>query len=140
VKSSGWNYGAHSGDFALLNNHRGIGIITEENGADFTFDGLWAKRWGTSPDSGGADTLFGILSGYNDGNLVWDVNTSLNGSYEYYGAQTGAIDELRLGFGTFFLVDDIALNEANPVPEPTSYILLSLGLAGIGFSRKKKTV
>ncbi|ARU55740.1 MAG: PEP-CTERM sorting domain-containing protein [Pseudomonadales bacterium] len=40
----------------------------------------------------------------------------------------------------FALADDVVLNfnEATSVPEPSVIALLSLGLAGIGFSRKKK--
>ena len=135
---STWDYGAHSGDFGILNNHGGVGTITEVSGADFTFDGLWAKRWATSPDSGGQDALFGTLSGYNNGIEVWSVNTGLNGSYEYYGAQAGSIDELRLGFGNHFLVDDIALNETAPVPEPATMLLFGTGLVGLVGSRLRK--
>lgn len=121
-------YGAHTGDFGLLNNNWGIGIITEETGADFTFDGLWAKKWGTDIESGGTDSLFGTLEGYNNGSLVWSVATGLNGSYEYYAAQSGLIDELRLGFGDHFLVDDIALNQVSSVPIPAASLLFGSGL------------
>lgn len=138
VEGSNWNHGAYSGDFALLNNDNGTGIITEANNADFTFDGLWAKKWGTAIDSGGADSLFGTLSGYNDGVEVWTINTSLNGSYEYYEAQAGAIDELKLGFGNYFLVDDLVLNEMSPVPVPAAAWLFGSGLIGlVGLARRK---
>lgn len=135
VEGSSSNYGAHSGDFALINNESNTGIIIEASTSDFTFDGLWAKRWNTLPDSGGEDSLFGTLSGYNDGNLVWLVNTGLNGSYEFYGPQAGLIDELRLGFGNYFLVDDI---ELNAVPVPAAVWLFSSGLIGLFAVARRK--
>ncbi len=140
VVGSNYDHGAHSDDFALHHNATGAGTITA-GGADFTFDGLWAKKWGTAPDSGGDVRLHGTLKGFNNGNEVWSVDTGLNGSYEYYGAQAGAIDELKLGFGNFFLVDDLALNEpTNTVPEPGTMaiwgLLISLGTF-VGYRRKR---
>jgi len=136
-------YGAHSGEFGMFNDSRfvGTGIITQAGGGDFTFDGLWAKKWGTDPESGGDDSLFGSLSGFNNGREVWNVATSLNGSYELYEAQLGLIDELHLGFGTNFLVDDIELNGSSipAVPVPAAIWLFGTGLIGlIGFTKRRK--
>jgi hypothetical protein len=134
VGSPAWNFGAHSGDFAILNNNHGAGTITAADSSDFTFDGLWAKKWATPPDSNGPDTLFGTLRGYNNGLLVWTVLTGLNGSYEFYGPQAGAIDELILDFGNNFLVDDLTLNGATTaVPDSTSTLVLMIivGLVGV---------
>lgn len=64
---SSYNFGAVSGDFTLLNLSSGAGVVTASDGSDFTFGGLWAKVWGTPTDSGGADTLFGILAGLKNG-------------------------------------------------------------------------
>lgn len=130
VVGSSWNYGAHSGDFALLNNYGGVGVVVDAGGFDFTFDGLWAKQWGTAPNSGGIDTLFGTISGYKDGSLVWSTNTALNGSYKFFGPQSGLIDELRLGMGNHFLADDISLN-MSPVPTPSSFAALA-GMGAVG--------
>ena len=138
VVDSSWNYGAKSGEFALVNNKGDVGIITEASSADFTFDGLYAKKWGTAPDSAGDDSLFGSISGYNNGSLVWKMATSLNGSYEYYGAQAGAIDELHLGFGDTFLVDDITLNGVSAIPVPAAVWLFGSGLMGLaGIARRR---
>lgn len=142
-------YGAHSGDFSIFNNDKfvGTGIITEAAGGDFTFDGLWAKTFGTDPESGGDDSLFGSLSGYNNGREVWNVATSLNGSYELYEAQKGLIDELRLGFGINFLVDDIELNGSSlpslpsvpAVPVPAAVWLFGTAMIGLfGFAKRRK--
>lgn len=142
VVGSTWNYGAHSGDFAILNNNGGIGTITAADGSDFTFDGLWAKRWATGIESGGIDTSFGTLRGYNNGQLIWNISTSVNGSYEYYVAQAGMIDELRLGFGNIFLVDDLCLNGGNcmtsTISEPAPLILLGFGFVGICLARRRR--
>ena len=136
-------YGAHSGGFSIFNNDKfsDTGIITEAGGGDFTFDGLWAKKWGTPIDSGGADSLFGSLSGYNNGSEVWKVATGLNGSYEFYGAQLGLIDELHLGFGINFLVDDIELNGSSipSVPVPAAVWLFGTAMIGLfGFGKRRK--
>ncbi|MCF6345255.1 MAG: PEP-CTERM sorting domain-containing protein [Thiomicrorhabdus sp.] len=133
-----WNYGTKSGDFILVNMQGGPGTITEENRGYFTFDGLWAKKFKTPKESGGTDSLFGTLEGYNNGTLAWTVNTSLNGSYEYYDAQSGLIDELRLGFGDNFSVDDLSLT-VSPVPEPSSIALMLGGLGLIGFMAARRT-
>ena len=142
VTDSSWNYGAYSGQFSLLNNTGSVGIITDENNADFTFDGLWAKKWGTSIDSAGTDSLFGTIAGYNNGILVWEVNTGLNGSYEYYDAQAAAINELHLGLGNYFLVDNLSLNASTfAATVPAALWLFGTGLIGLtGIARRKHPI
>jgi hypothetical protein len=114
-----WAFGAHSGEFALLNVALSQGSIRRMTRDDFTFDGLWAKKWRTAPESGGEDSLFGHLTGRRDGEVVWTIDTGLHGSYKYFEPQPGLIDELILGFGSAFLVDDILLN-AQTVETPVA--------------------
>ena len=134
---SPWDVGAHSGEFGILNNEGGVGVVNASDGSDFTFDGLWAKWWPTEPRPAGVNSLFGTLSGYNDGSQVWSVATSLDETYKFYGPRAGSIDELRLGFGEFFFVDDLLLNEPARVSDSTSTLALMIagGLLGVFVQR-----
>lgn len=137
VESVTWNFGAHSGDFALVNNELGAGFIISADAADFSFGGLWAKEYGTPPDSGGADSIFGNISGFKDSIEVWNIEAGLNGSYQYFGPQTALIDELRIDFGNrnLFLVDDI---ELTAVPVPAAAWLFGSGLIGLASIARRK--
>ena len=127
-----YNYGANSGDFALINNAGGVGTVIKSSKRNFTFDGLWAKQKSTKPDD---PDLLGSLSGYNDGKLKWKVETGLNLIYQYIGPQDDFIDELRLDFGNFFLVDDL---ELNAVPVPAAAWLFGSGLMALfGLARRR---
>lgn len=134
---SPWPLGAHSGEFGILNNLGGVGVVKASDGSDFTFDGLWAKWWPADPPSSGVNSLLGTLSGYNDGSQVWSVATSLDETYKFYGPRAGAIDELRLGFGDIFFVDDLLLNEPARVSDSTSTLalMIAVGLLGVAVQR-----
>ena len=82
--------------------------------------------------------MLGFLAGSNNGNVVWTVETGLNGSFQFFGPQAGAIDELQLGFGNSFLVDDLALNVPGPVPVPGALGLFAAGLAALGAAKRRK--
>lgn len=40
--------------------------------------------------------------------------------------------------GTFYAIDDVTYGNSNPVPEPSTIILLGSGLAGLAFWRRRK--
>lgn len=138
---SGWPYGAHSGDFAVVNESGGVGTITKTDLSDFTFDGLWAKKWNTPTESGGAASLFGTIKGFNNGLEVWSIATALNGSYQFIGGKAQPIDELRLGMGDLFIVDDLALNQGtNSVPEPSVIALFGWGFASFRLAKYRHSI
>jgi hypothetical protein len=130
-----WNFGAHSGEFGLLNNYGGPGFITRSDLSDFSFDGLWAKRWDTPIDSGGPFALIGDIKGYNNGNEVWSIDTGLNGSYQFIAGQLPPIDQLRINLGNYFLVDDMVFTKLS---EPYSVALFGLGLLGFALLRRRQ--
>lgn len=125
---------AVSGDFALTNSSGGDAVIRASDGSAFTFDGLWARAWT------GGDRAVSIL-GLSGGSQIWSLSGSLvdGDAYTFFAGTSASIDELRLQFGEFFLVDDLSLSAANggsTVPEPTSLLLCGLGLAALGAARR----
>jgi hypothetical protein len=125
---------AVSGDFALTNSSGGDAVIRAADGSAFRFDGLWARAWM------GGDRAVSIL-GLVGGSQVWSLSGSLvdGDAYVNFGGMGVAVDELRLQFGEFFLVDDLALSAADggpTVPEPTSLLLAGLGLAALRAARR----
>lgn len=130
VGPGSWEQGAVSGDFVVKNYWGGTGVIRAEDGSDFTFDGLWARA---AHEAGPRDVM---LRGFNNGAEVWTQAGTLTDVFVAFGAMNGLVDELRLDFGDYFFVDDVALNErGSTVPEPTSMLLAGLGLAALGARR-----
>lgn len=130
--NSSWNLGAVSGDFTMLNNYGGNGIVRAADGSDFSFDGLWARTWYDAAPRGVS------IVGLNNGQTVWTQNGTLTSSWAQFAGMNGAVDELRLNLGNWFLVDNLALNERGTVPEPTSLLLAGLGLAALGAARRSR--
>jgi hypothetical protein len=81
----------------------------------------------TYNDDGGA----GLLSLISNISLVENIQYSL--LTRGFAGATGNFTAQISGVG------DITLGEVSQVPEPASLVLLGLGLAGIGFSRRKKS-
>ena len=82
-----------------------------------------------------------IFSAYLGANPVesFTANTDYNG--DFYGFTGIAFDSIRIDSGgsdSLYILDNLQSRTANGIPEPASLALLSLGLSGLGFVRRKK--
>lgn len=73
-----------------------------------------------------------------NGDIVETINFT-NTNFTVYGFTEILFDEVRFGATQAFLVDNVSFNNsAVDVPAPASLALLSMGLLGLVFSRKRK--
>jgi len=125
-----WPYGAHSGEFAALNDFSGDMVITQFGGGLFYFQDTFIKGWA---NAGGAAAS---ITGYLGNTLVGQTNFTMGSDWQNIAGNFSSIDRLVISGGVF-LVDDVTVN-GNSVPEPATLGLLALGLLGIGAMRKRQ--
>lgn len=139
---SGYENGVVSGSQVAFNGFAEVTMISSDKNFDF-YSAYFVAAWNNG--------LNVTIEGYNDGALAYTKNITVDTTGpENFCFNFIDIDQLRLsswggndaglgGEGTHFAMDDLTFcANCNPVPIPTTLILLGTGLAGIAGIRKKK--
>lgn len=121
---------AYSGNYAGFNDWSGTITMTKVGGGTFSLDDFWSAGW---QGAAGNLTATGYLGGLSVGSHVF----SYNNTWQNFDLNFAQVDKVTFDGGLFFLEDLTADGNNNPVPEPSTFILLGAGLAGLGFARRR---
>lgn len=143
ISNSGYNNGTVSGEYVAYNSSaRSVSVTNYGSLFDFN-GGYFTSAWRDNLNI----TIEGFLLGASTYSRTITVSST---SPTYFNLNFLDIDRLNFssfggtetpgfsGRGAHFVLDNFTYNETVSVPEPTSMALLGLGLAGVGFARKKK--
>lgn len=123
--------------YAALNNYafNNPTYITKVGGGTFDFTDTYMKGWDGLRSAG-------HITGYNNGNQVGDVSFDVSPSaWTDVFANFSNVDKVVISFsipnvnsyGGYILLDNTTVNGVSAVPEPSTWAMLVLGFAGIGF-------
>jgi len=139
----GNTYGSPSGEYAAFSSGDDDGTRnkTVTSSVSFDFTGAYFTGWAENDLPMGSTAASLIINGYNGATLVDSTIFGLP-TDAYSWVQVDFIGVTKLEFLTpeypdYWLMDDFTYNESQ-IPEPTTLALMGIGLAGIGFARKKK--
>lgn len=154
--ASGWFIGPGTSAFHPNGTSNGTSKLVAAGDRDFA-----TARVTMTQNGGGAFSLFGLdaatanmneinslsISGmFSGGGSISTMINGIDGTFDSY-LLAGFVDLMSVTFSSVnsgsyndggFSLDNLRLDPINSVPEPTSLVLLGLGLAGFGLSRKKK--
>ena len=129
---SGYYNGRVSGDYVAYNAGGALAVVS---GSVFDFNGAFIT-------AAHYDGLSVNVKGYNGAELAYNTTVNpLRTEPTWYQFDFFSVDSLRFtsfggvgAGGTHFAMDNFTFNA---IPEPSTLALLSLGLAGLGFTRRR---
>jgi hypothetical protein len=135
---AGYDNGAHSGaDF--VTNGFGVNNLSISSAVPMDFDGAWFA----TPNTNGAKASWINISAYDSANqLIGSTgNIAIGASYSFIAADFDNAARITITRDKgWFVMDDLLLSSGIAIPEPGSMALFGLGVAVLGWSRRRRLI